>query len=332
MDSVSNFLAFPQVGLSPKASYWAWLKAARFVFSNTGTRQYGHIGITMDPDEYEVFHEQMLGPVIPPVPPAHAPPRPALVPYVALAAPPDDFRIFSPVDPALDADEQKSADTIALSHFNRLHARFDKERSEVMLLRNRLMASISFSAQAAAGNATNGFMFASTRQIFALMEARFGVLVASEIEALEVTLEAKWTTGTIASHIAIHRQVHDLLFFNHCPMSMPTRISKLAASLSTYPVSDSSHPFYVEIKSYRMSNPNVEDLAFEEFAILMETIGADHLPAVATAISSAKKTSSKTKSTRTRYFCTIHGEDSSHDTAHCREVAKRHAAGGGGTK
>ena len=115
-------------------------------------------------------------------------------------------------------------------------------------------------------------------------------------------------------------------------MSVPTRISKLAASFSFHSSADPLHPFYVEIKSYRMSNPNVEDLVFEEFAILMERIGADHLPVPPTAISSAKRVPPKTKSLQARFFCTIHGEDSSHDTAHCREVAKRKAAGGGGTK
>ena len=326
MDTVSSFTAFPQLGLSPKASYWKWLLSSRFVFSNTGSRLYGHAGQTMNVDEYEAFHEQMLGPVIP------GEDRPAHVPYATLVAPPDDFRTFSPLDPALNADEQKGADSIALSHFNRLHARFDKEQSELMLLRNRLMASISSSAQAAAGDAINGFMFSSTRQIFALMEARYGVLVASEIEALEATLDTKWSTGTIASHIAVHRRAHDLLHFNRCPMSVPTRISKLAASFSSYAASDPLHPFYVEIKTYRMSHPDVEDLIFEDFAIMMERIGADHLPVPATAISSAKRAPPKNKSLQAKFFCTVHGEDSFHDTAHCREVAKRKAAGGGGTK
>lgn len=329
MDSISTFKAFPQLGLSPKASYCPWLLSSRFVFSNTGSRRNGHVGQTMTDGEYEEFDEQMLGPVIPGVA------RPAHVPYAALVAPPDDFRIFSPLDAALNADEQKSADSIALSHFNRLHARFDKEQSELMLLRNRLMASISTSAQAAAGDAINGFMFSSTRQIFALMEARYGVMVASEIEALEATLDTKWSTGTIASHIAVHRMAHDLLHFNRCPMSTPTRISKLAASFSSYSAADPLHPFYVEIKTYRVSHPDVDDLVFEEFAIMMERIGADLLPVPTTAISSAKRAPPKTKSLHAKTFtCSFHGKDSSHDSAHCRVLADqaRQAAGGGNAK
>ena len=328
-DTASTFLQFPQLGLTPKASYWPWLRRARAIFLNTGLRQYGHIGLTMTAAEYALFHESMLGPVAEPVAGQPVPPaRAALVPYAALLPPEEDFRIFAPVDPAADAAAQRNADAISLSNFNRIHTRFEKEQAEIIELRNRLMASISTATEQAASDSIDGFTYISTDTIFQLMQARFGYLVASEVAALEQSLEAKWTSGSITSHIAVHRQVHDILAYNRSEVSTAARIHRLTTSLSACPVTDTAHPFHVEIVAYRISHPNLDDLLFEDFALIIERAGADLLPVPVSAISSAKTVVAKKK----RIFnCSFHGKDSSHDSAHCRVLAEqaRHASGGG---
>ena len=340
---METFLPFPQVGVSFKASYWPWLRRARAIFAATGHGPHGLLALTMSAAEFIAFLIFMLPPL-----PVGAPPHPAPVAFALLVQPPEAFRVYNPLDPhhPLGADAQRSLDSIMLVQFKRAHDLYDKQNDQITSLRARLCASISPTAEQAAGNPIDGFAFLDMDGIFTAMARKFGSLDSDELLALEHSLDAKWAAGEITQHIAAHRHAHEVLRLNLQPLSMSSRIQKFQASLSSASPSDASHPFYVEIVHYRDSHPDLATLDFDQCADIIARAGSGKSPASSVAISSMKKSSSATHSAPTdpettrrikaqsgpKVFCSFHGWNSSHVSHSCNKLKQTAAARGGSAK
>ncbi len=339
---METFLHFPQTGFSFKASYWPWFRRIRAIFAATGPGPHGYLAFTMTTAEYIAFLIFMQPPL-----PVGAPPHPVPVAFALLVQPPENFRVYNPIDPAhpLGADAQRSLDAIMLVQFKRAHDLFDKQTEQLTSLRARLCASISPIAEQAAGNPIDGFAFLDMDGIFAAMARKFGCLDSDELFALEHSLDAKWAAGEITQHIASHRHAHEVLRLNLQPLSMSARIQKFQASLSNVPPSDSSHPFYVEIVHYRDSHPDLATLNFDQFADIIARAGSGKSPAPSVAISSIKRSSSASapidpetarrikSQSGPKVFCSFHGWNSTHVSHSCNKMKQAATArGGGGTK
>ena len=282
----------------------------------------------MSAAEYTEFQQRVAAGVAP-------------VPFSFLPRPDQDFRTAFPIDGGLGAEAQRSLDAINLHSFGRSWKAFDKEQELIAAIRSKLIVSISSEASFSAGHATDGFAGMSIQAIFVAMAARFGLLTADEMASLDATLDHKWTSGSITSHIASHVNAHEVLRANGAPISVIAKIQRLTLSLSSIEVADHSHPFHVQVMTYRDSHPDLHLQVFAEFAQIIERAGFSISPTVSsTAISAARsKTAVKSKSEAARrrdFFadkpqvhCSFHGDNDSHDSAHCRVLMAKKAAGGG---
>lgn len=325
--STTSFLQFPQDAVSMKLSYRPWLASARSSLSATGTRDYGFIGLAMSAADYIDFQAT--------VNPAAAP-----APFLLLPRPDPDFRVIFPAVAGLGAENQRTADIINLSAYNRLLAAFDKEQAHIATLTTLLSGSISPAASLAAGHPRFGFAGMPLSAIFTAMAVSFGQLTADEIADLDRSLDTKWTSGSIASHIAHHVDAHEILRANGAPISTIAKIQRLTGSLSPLQASDPTHPFHVELVNYRDGHPDLARQEFRPFAAIIERAGFAISPVPPAAISAAKKKVAATADSAHRQksqsgnlvFCAHHGMNKSHITEHCQYLGKHGKAAGGGPK
>lgn len=332
---MDSFLKFPQDGVSPKYSYWDWLRRAQAIFAATGDGPLGLLGLTMSNEDFVAFQVHRAPPLaVGAVAPA-APP-----PFTLLERPSRDFRMYSPLPAAARAAEaQRAHDAIMIVQFKLDHDDYNRQAGHVSQLRARLMASIDPKAEQAAANAVIGFSFMNIAEIFSCMARKYAHLDSGEVAILERSLDVKWTTGLIVDFIATHRHVHEMLRINGQSMSVSAQILRFQCSLSHAAPSDPAHPFFVEIINYRDSHADMRTLDFGEFTDIIQIAGSDKSPVTPVSISSAKRGSSMTTNLSNGarkqkaqsgkdVFCSFHGYNSSHVTEHCR-VLKSQAAGGG---
>jgi hypothetical protein len=324
-----SIVPFPQTGMTLKASFQPWKSSSRSQLATTGTRLHGFVGASMEAPEYTVFQAR-FAPLAP------------FVPFVLLVMPDPDFRIAYPLNvPPLGAEAQRSLDAIHLHAYNRAILNYDKEQEAYMGVRARLIASISPAVACIVGHPIDGFAGMSIQAIFAAMTAHYGLFTADELAALERTLDEVWTAGTIEDHVAKHTATHETLRSNGAPISTPAKIQRLTQSLSALPITDHDHPFRIEVINYRDANPNLALQVFAGFAAGIVRAGFGILPVPHSAISAAKKKSAfdpKSDASLRRRFhvdapdvhCSHHGPNKTHDTAHCKYMARAAGRGAGG--
>lgn len=319
------FIPFPQQGMSHQRSYWPWWNQVKAVLSVSGTRHHGFLGVVLSQEEFAAYQRRRALPAI--LLDAD------VIIHEPLANPGLVFRARYPQrEPIPYTDNEEAA---LRDQFKAATAAYLAESTQLSSLTASLIASISPAVQASAGHPMDGFNSSSLRAIADAMATRYGCLTQEEIEAACDSLDSKWESGRIADHITHHVRTHELLRLNGAPLPEVLKIGHLVKSLAVQDSADSSNAFRAAVQSYYTRVPRVAERTFGTLAADIEIAGSFCSPAAVSVAAVKKKASTPSGSSESErrrvqsgplVFCSHHGDNRTHVTAHCQELAKRRAA------
>lgn len=323
---MSDFLVFPQPGVSPKHSFFPWLIQAQAVLAATGTRRDGFLGAVLVPEQYAAFQQRRAFPVILV--------EPQLLVYLPLEDPGLDFRVRFPQRAPLAYTELEESNL--RDRFKAETAAYREETTTLAKAVAQLIASISPTAQDAASGSRDGFMGCSLITVINRMTLKFGRLTADELMAAQDSLSHPWDSGDIAAHLAKHRRIHELLLANVAAIPEVFKIGALQRSLGLADAADASSPFRPVFLAYQTRVPVVANRSFADIAIDIESAGESLAPPTTFAAAAQVKTKPAARrrddgpqhriQSGPLVFCSHHGDNKTHITAHCQVLARRAAA------